>query len=723
MTFPVYFTRLAILLLLASASNGFGVTVTGVSPPMGSVGDPITISGSGFAPSGLNPTNLIVKLGLTTVTTDTNAVLSDNQISTQVPVGASSGQITVQINKGSIAPGPQFTVISTNAYATNFSPIFGPNSGGTTVTINGVHFSSITNVSFNGKLGTGFNGAVIDQIQIISPVGVSAGPLILLSSYGSTHNFSTLTNTISTSTNFFVTPPIITAFSPATGRAGTNVVITGTNFLGATNVLLGGLNVGSGGFTVSNNNTIQLAVPISAVTGPLQISLMFPGGAGLITSTNFRMLPTISSFSPTSGPGGTTVIITGANLNEKSPHADVAFNGVIATSYGAFSANTITSTVPAGATSGPITVTTTNGSMTSSQIFYLPPAITSFTPTNSAPGTRVTITGSNFTNASSVTFNGVAASFNVTNNTTIGATVPSGVVTGPISVTTPGGTANSSGNFYGAPIITDFNPKHGLPGTNVTLTGTNFLGTTAVKFFNNINAVITSINNGQIVVTVPNGAQTGLITIVAPAGSTSTATSFGLDYTNNLVLFMSDAPDPVFVTSNLVYTLIVTNLGPIDAPNVKLTNTLPASVLLKLASTTAGTLNTNNPANIIGTLGTVTNGGTATITFTVVPTTTGFITNVARVAGDYPDPVPGNNSNSVVTVVFPLPLLSIQLVPTNLVQVSWPAPLSNFTLQFKNALSTNLLWTNVTAARTITVTNVFVLETNVDTTRFYRLTN
>ncbi|MEY2466597.1 MAG: large repetitive protein [Verrucomicrobiota bacterium] len=721
MTFPVYFTRLVLLLLLASASSGFGVTVTGVSPPMGSVGDGITISGSGFAPNGFQPTNLVVKLGLTTVTTDTNTVLSDNQISTQVPAGASSGQITVQINNPPASPGPQFTVISTNAYATNFSPIFGPNSGGTTVTINGAHFSSITNVSFNGKLGTGFNGAVIDQIQIISPAGVSTGPLILLSSYGSTHNFSTLTNTISTSTNFFVTPPIITAFSPATGRAGTNVVITGTNFLGATNVLFGGLNVGPGSFTVSNNNTIQLAVPISTVTGPLQISLMFPGGAGLITSTNFRMLPTISSFSPAFGPVGTTVIITGANLNEKSPPT-VTFNGMTATVSGS-SFSFITSTVPAGATSGPITVTTTNGSMTSGQIFYLPPAITSFTPTNSAPGTRVTITGSNFTNASSVTFNGVAASFNVTNNTTIGATVPNGVITGPISVTTPGGTATSSGNFYGAPIITDFNPKHGLPGTNVTITGTNFLGTTAVKFFNNINAVITSINNGQIVVTVPNGAQTGPITIVAPAGSTSTATSFGLDYTNNLVLLMSDAPDPVFVTSNLVYTLIITNLGPIDAPNVKLTNTLPASVLLKLASTTAGTLNTNNPANIIGTLGTVTNGGAATITFTVVPTATGFITNVARVAGDYPDPVPGNNSNSVVTVVFPLPLLSIQLVPTNLIQVSWPAPLSNFTLQFKNALSTNLPWTNVTAARTITITNVFVLETNAAMTRFYRLTN
>jgi uncharacterized repeat protein (TIGR01451 family) len=364
--------------------------------------------------------------------------------------------------------------------------------------------------------------------------------------------------------------------------------------------------------------------------------------------------------------------------------------------------------------------------MTSSQIFYLPASITSFSPTNSAPGTRVTITGANFTNATAVSFNGVAVpagTFTVTNNTTLGVTVPGGVTTGPISVTTPAGTAISSGNFYATPIITSFVPTHGLPGTNVTISGTNFTGTTAVYFFNSVSAVASVVNNGQINVTVPNGAQTGPITVVAPAGSANSAASFVLDYSNDLAVGISDLPDPVFIGSNLIYTITITNRGPIDAPNVRLTNTLPALVNLKSATITQGSL-TTNIAPIIGNLGTLLNGGVATVTLTVTPQAAGAITNRISVGGDYPDPALNNNSNFVVTTVWPLPLLSIQSVPTNVLRVSWPAPLSNFTLQFKSVLTTNVPWTNVLSTRTVTSTNVFVIETNVlENSRFYRLTN
>src|SRR5205807_1660520 len=59
----------------------------------------------------------------------------------------------------------------------------------------------------------------------------------------------------------------------------------------------------------------------------------------------------------------------------------------------------------------------------------------------------VTISGTNFTGATTVTFNGVSANFTVTSATTIQATVPTGATTGPLSVTTPGGTATSTNNF------------------------------------------------------------------------------------------------------------------------------------------------------------------------------------------------------------------------------------------------------------------------------------
>ena len=75
------------------------------------------------------------------------------------------------------------------------------------------------------------------------------------------------------------------------------------------------------------------------------------------------------------------------------------------------------------------------------------PTITSFSPTSGAVGASVTISGTNFTGATSVKFNAQTASFSVTNAMTITATVPNCSSTGTISVTTPNGTATSSGTF------------------------------------------------------------------------------------------------------------------------------------------------------------------------------------------------------------------------------------------------------------------------------------
>jgi hypothetical protein len=123
------------------------------------------------------------------------------------------------------------------------------------------------------------------------------------------------------------------------------------------------------------------------------------------------------------------------------------------------STTSATAVVPAGATTGRIHVYTAAGQATSATNFTVTPVpaptISSFTPTFGPTGTSVKIMGTNFSGTVSgasftttgVTFNNVTATFAVNSATQITATVPSTATTGPIKVTTPGGTATSSSNF------------------------------------------------------------------------------------------------------------------------------------------------------------------------------------------------------------------------------------------------------------------------------------
>lgn len=76
------------------------------------------------------------------------------------------------------------------------------------------------------------------------------------------------------------------------------------------------------------------------------------------------------------------------------------------------------------------------------------PVVTSFTPASGTTNTTVTITGSNFTGTTSVSFGGTeATSFSVFNSTTIEAVIGLGT-NGDVKVTTPSGSATKSGFTY-----------------------------------------------------------------------------------------------------------------------------------------------------------------------------------------------------------------------------------------------------------------------------------
>jgi len=167
-----------------------------------------------------------------------------------------------------------------------------------------------------------------------------------------------------------------------------------------------------------------------------------------IFSVTAALPPTISSFTPASGPAGTAVTVTGTNFTGAT---GVTFGGTAATLFTVVSATTITAVVGTG-TSGNISVITPAGTATSSSAFTITPAaalptISNFTPASGPAGTSVTVTGTNFTGATGVTFGGIAAtSFTVVSATTITAVVGTGT-SGNISVITSGGTAISDSAF------------------------------------------------------------------------------------------------------------------------------------------------------------------------------------------------------------------------------------------------------------------------------------
>jgi hypothetical protein len=243
--------------------------------------------------------------------------------------------------------------------------------------------------------------------------------------------------------------------------------------------------------------------------------------------------PTITSFTPMSGPVGASVTITGTGLTGATA---VVFNGTNAVSFTVNSDNQITAVVPGGASSGSIAVTTPDGTAVSAENYTVlvspAPTITSFSPVSGGFGASVTISGQNLSGATSVTFGGASAQFTVSNSgKRITAVVPAEATSGSIVVTTQGGTATSAGSFtvIPPPTITGFSPPSGPGGTSVTINGTNFTGATAVMFDGRTASFAVNAAGTQVTATVPSkGLKPGsvAISVTTPGGMATSGTPF-----------------------------------------------------------------------------------------------------------------------------------------------------------------------------------------------------
>ncbi|HET6464145.1 MAG TPA: hypothetical protein VFH55_00870 [Nitrospiria bacterium] len=150
---------------------------------------------------------------------------------------------------------------------------------------------------------------------------------------------------------------------PRVGLPGTLVTIVGKNFLGATSVLFNG---SSAKFTMVSNYVIHATVPVGATTGPVWVNTSNQAASSAFVFT--LPPPVLTTFSPLQRSVGKTVTIVGKYFSGATA---VTFNGrsapfTVASNY------VIHATVPAGATDGPISVTTPYGTVTSGTVFDIP---------------------------------------------------------------------------------------------------------------------------------------------------------------------------------------------------------------------------------------------------------------------------------------------------------------------------------------------------------------
>jgi RHS repeat-associated protein len=250
-------------------------------------------------------------------------------------------------------------------------------------------------------------------------------------------------------------------------------------------------------------------------------------------------VPSISSLSPNSGPVGAEIAITGTNFGEDQSTGTVTFNGTLATPT-SWSPTSIIVSVPAGASTGNVVVTTNSGSSSGVSFTVTSnPVILSLFPTAGPTGTSVTITGTSLGSSGTVYFNSTSASITSWSSSSIVATVPSGMSGTPsVTVSVSSLTSNSAGfTVTSGPGISYLSPISGAVGDQVVITGTNF-GSSGTVTFNGTTASTVSWASTSITAVVPSGATTGNV-VVTVGGVSSNGASFTVG--DSAYYYFSDA--------------------------------------------------------------------------------------------------------------------------------------------------------------------------------------
>jgi YD repeat-containing protein len=161
-------------------------------------------------------------------------------------------------------------------------------------------------------------------------------------------------------------------------------------------------------------------------------------------------------------------------------------------------------------------------------------SIIDFWPRKGIIGTVVTISGTGFSDVpaeNTVLFNGTSAIVTSGSLTQLAVIVPVGATNGLITVNTANrGSAVSAAAFnvapQGVPTISSVSPLIGLPGTPVTITGTNFDPQNTTVKFGTTPAQVTSVSTTKITTTVPAQATSDAVSVTTRSGTVITKDDF-----------------------------------------------------------------------------------------------------------------------------------------------------------------------------------------------------
>ena len=358
---------------------------------------------------------------------------------------------------------------------------------------------------------------VIDEreIRITIPQDAGVGLLTLKTPEGDITTITPLT---------YSEPISIESVTPATIKAGQTLTITGDYLnLIKSIIFFDGIAVGDTAFVSQTRKKIEVKVPTEAQTGKIILS----NGAEIPIEVYSKdplniVLPTFTSFTPTTIKPGAVLTITGKDLDLVSM---VEFGGgkIIPAFTLSSDGTKITITVPEDAQEGIIKLIAKSGVYVEgiADLKLVMPSNLAVVPTTVKNKETMTISGTNLDLVSSVMFGDLEAEILEKSATKIILTVPETASAKTATLNTLSTMTVETPEFaYVVPTIKTMTPETIMAGTDLTITGTNLDLVKQARFTGSSKIVdITPAPATSMIVTVPTDALTGVVTLITMNGT------------------------------------------------------------------------------------------------------------------------------------------------------------------------------------------------------------